>query len=74
MKEFSVTEYMIHYMEQNHMESKKVASETGISKEKLTKGYQEPLFADEFLTLCVYFGIRPEEVAKAMKIGDNRQK
>lgn len=61
-----VTDYMIDYMEKKHISAERLAKELDISTEKLDKEYEEPLLADEFLALCVWLRIRPEEIMMAL--------
>ena len=44
------------------MDAKALAVHAGIDVGKLQKDYKEPLNAEEFLSLCVCLGIRPEQV------------
>ncbi len=62
-----VTDYIISYMEENGISAAWAAEITGIPQEKITSGYTEPLYSDEFLTLCVRLFIRPEAVAEAIR-------
>lgn len=66
----SVTDYMIHYMKKNNIPAKQIAGELGIAEEKVTEGYEEPLYAEEFLELCVRLHLRPEDVAEAIRISE----
>ena len=73
MEESRVTEYILQYMKEHHILSSTLSRETGISEEKLVSEYKEALLADEFLRLCVYLKLSPEEIA--IKIHDpNQQK
>ena len=63
MGKSKVTDYMIRYIEENRMDAKSLA---GIDAGKLRKDYKEPLDAEEFLSLCAYLGIRPEQVQRML--------
>ncbi|MEG0962377.1 MAG: hypothetical protein RSD28_00020 [Lachnospiraceae bacterium] len=56
------TQWLADYMVQNHISSKKAAEELHISDDKLCVGTKQALEADEFMKLCVYLHIRPEEI------------
>ena len=71
MEESRVTEYILQYMKEHHILSSTLSRETGISVEKLVPEYKEALLADEFLRLCVYLKLSPEEIA--VKIHDPNQ-
>lgn len=71
MEESRVTEYILQYMKEHHILSSTLSRETGISEEKLVPEYKEALLADEFLRLCVYLELSPEEIA--VKIHDPNQ-
>lgn len=62
-----VTDYIIDYLEKNGIPAWEAAKIADIPREKLSRGYSEPLMADEFLELCVWLGIYPEEVAAAIR-------
>ena len=66
-----VTDYMTAYIDRMQISTVKIAEELGILEDKLHPGYEEPRWAEEFLELCVWLGIRPEEVAAA--ICDNKK-
>ena len=74
MYKSKVTDYMIAYLEKNKIEPEFAARSTGISAEKLRRGYRSPLDADDFLTLCIYLGIRPEEVREALAFSEAKLK
>ena len=61
MGKSKVTDYMIRYIEENRIDAKSLAAHAGIDAGKLRKDYKEPLDAEEFLSLCAYLGIRPEQ-------------
>lgn len=58
-----VTDYMISYIEKKHISAEQIEEELGIWADKMRPGYGEPLWAEEFLELCIWLGIRPEDVA-----------
>ena len=58
MGKSKVTDYMIRYIEENRMDAKSLAAHAGIDAGKLREDYEEPLDAEEFLTLC----LQPEQV------------
>ena len=53
MGKSKVTDYMIRYIEENRIDSKSLAAHAGID-------------AEEFLSLCAYLGIRPEQVQRML--------
>ena len=63
MEQSRVTEYILNYMKEHNILSSTISEQTGIPEEKLTAAYKEPLFADEFLRLCVFLHLSPEEIA-----------
>lgn len=62
-----VTDFMIDYMQKNDIYAPQMAAELEIPEEKFAEGYKEPLFADEFLELCIRLHLRPEDVASAIR-------
>lgn len=67
MEKSDVTEFFLKYFEENKIEKQKISEETGIVEEKLSRKYQEALTAEEFLRLCVFLSIQPEEVLAAIR-------
>mgnify|MGYP004596616867 CR=1 FL=1 len=63
MGESRVTEYMIKYLKDTGISSRKIAEQTKIPEDKLKPGYKEPLLADEFLRLCVLLKLSPEKIS-----------
>ena len=59
-----VTDYIISYVLEHQIPCEALAKETGVPMDKLMPGYQEPLLADEFLKICVYLKLRPEDITK----------
>lgn len=54
--------YLLEYVREHNMSSKGIEADTGINLEKIVLEEQE-LMADEFLRLCVYLNITPEEIS-----------
>jgi len=67
MGKSAVTDYFLNYFEKNRMNSKEISEKTGIKSHKLSKEYKTPLTAEEFLRLCVFLGISPEEIRKNLQ-------
>lgn len=57
-----VESYLWKYVRQNGIAADKVAMETGIDLEAMI-GEGKELVTDEFLELCAYLGITPDEVS-----------
>ena len=74
MSKSPVTEYMIAYLEENHVSPEDTARVLGIDEKKLKPDYPGPLDAEEFLELCVYLGICPEQVAQGIRKDFTQQK
>lgn len=70
MRLSNVTDYMIYYLRKNNISAKQIAGELGIAEEKITDGYEEPLYADEFLELCFRLQLRPEDIAAAIRVSE----
>lgn len=66
MVKSKVTDYIIGYLESYGIPAECVSKEVKVPQEKLKAGYQRPLSAEEFLELCVYLKIRPEDVWEAV--------
>ena len=64
MKKESVTKQLAEYLKNNQISTKQVAEHTGISEEKLLTDTTKTLNATEFLELCAYLNIQPEEINK----------
>lgn len=56
------TRYLAAYIYDNRISSGIVAERLNIPTEKLFPGTQESLTAEEFLKLCQYLRIRPENI------------
>lgn len=54
--------YLLQHMLEHHISSQKMEADTGINIEKLVSEKQE-LMADDFLRLCVYLHVTPEEIS-----------
>ena len=54
--------WLVEQMEQNHISAEVVADILGISLENLYVGTGELLDADDFLRICAYLHIRPEDI------------
>lgn len=55
-------QYILNYMTEHDVLNEKVKQETGIDMVEITKDNKE-LLADDFLKLCMYLGITPEEIS-----------
>lgn len=64
-----VTEYMIGYIREKRISSAWISEKTGIPEQKLKTDYIEPLYADEFLRLCVVLDLEPEKIASDIREG-----
>ena len=58
----NVTNRLANYIAQQHISSERVAKDTGVAIQKLVPGTEATLEAGEFLELCRYLGIRPEDM------------
>ena len=58
----NVTNRLANYIAQQHISPERVAKDTGVAIEKLVPETEETLEAGEFLELCIYLGIRPEDM------------
>lgn len=54
--------YLLEHMNSHHIPVKQVENDVGINMEQLVRE-EKDLKADEFLSLCVYLGIEPEEIS-----------
>lgn len=71
MEKSAITEFFLRFLWENKINIEWISEKTGISKEKLSKHYSEPLTAEEFLQLCVLLGITPEEVRCIIRQSEN---
>lgn len=53
--------YLLDYIEQSHITKERVQEVVGIDIEKLVINQQD-LDADDFLRLCVFLGVNPDDV------------
>ena len=53
--------YLLDYMMSRSITMEQVESDTGINMREFSDGKKD-LMADEFLQLCVYLGVRPEDI------------
>lgn len=67
MNKSRVTEYILAYMQEKGILASEISGQTQIPEEKLHPDYKEPLLAEEFLELCVFFRLSPEEIAKTIR-------
>lgn len=54
--------YLLEHITSHHIPVEQVENDIGINIEQLVREERD-LKADEFLTLCVYLGITPEEIS-----------
>lgn len=54
--------YLLEYVREHNMSSRGIEVDTGINLERIVMEEQE-LMADEFLRLCAYLNITPEEIS-----------
>ena len=67
MGKSAVTEFFLRYFEKNRINIEEISDITGIKKEKFSENYGKALSAEEFLKLCIFLKIKPEEVREAIK-------
>ena len=60
----NATKRLANYIAQQHISPERVAKDTGVAMEKLVPETKETLEAGEFLELCLYLGIRPEDMGE----------
>ena len=53
--------YLLKHVMQHNISMEQVEKETGIDMQKLKEGHQE-LMADDFIALCIYLGVNPDEI------------
>lgn len=68
LKKSSATLWLTEYLKNNRIPTGQVAEDTGILEEKLLIGTTKTLNATEFLTLCAYLNIKPEEVGRSSAV------
>ena len=59
--------WLADYMSEHGISIEMVERELKIPRIKLEVGTMEQLWADEFLRLCAYLNIRPEDILKDME-------
>lgn len=57
----NVSKKIAEYIEENELSVRKIADDTGVSEEKLLNK-SRPLNATEFLEICSYLNLRPEDM------------
>ncbi len=68
MEKSEVTEFFLKYFEKNRINEAWISEKTGIDRNKLSREYKESLTADEFLRLCAFLQIQPEEIMMIIKL------
>ena len=61
MDKLDVTEKMVRYIRSNNIEVEQVAKDTHISASKLRGETKDRLMGAEFLELCHYLNVKPED-------------
>lgn len=61
MDRLDVTDKMVQYIADNKIEVEQVAKDTRISASKLRGETRDRLMAAEFLELCRYLNVKPED-------------
>ena len=67
MEKSAVTEFFIEYITKNQINKEWISEKTGIALDKISEHYRMPLTAGEFLTLCAFLEVAPEEVIEYRK-------
>lgn len=67
----NATTWVLEKIDSRKMPIKKISEETKIAEHKLVLGTARKLNATEFLVLCAYLEIRPEEYYKDIKRKDD---
>ena len=62
MEKSAVTEFFLDYFEKNGIKKRWISEKTGIDEKKLSKEYEQSMTAEEFLRLCAFLEIQPEEI------------
>lgn len=57
----NVSEKIMEYIKINQLSVRKISEDTGVSEKKLLNK-SEPLNATEFLEICSYLDVRPEDM------------
>lgn len=58
----NATEWVANYIKEQSFSIEQIVSELQISEEKLRIGSEAELEAVEFLELCAYLGVTPEQI------------
>ncbi len=61
MDRLDVTDKMVQYIADNKIEVEQIAKDTHISASKLRGETRDRLMAAEFLELCRYLNVKPED-------------
>lgn len=61
MDKLDITNKIMEYIETNNISIEQIARDTQISSRKLRRETKERLMATEFLRLCQYLNVRPED-------------
>lgn len=60
MEKVNVTSKVIEYIKSNNISIDQIAKDTGIPASKLRGETRDPLMAAEFLRVCQYLNVKPE--------------
>jgi len=71
MEKSAVTEFFLEYFEKNRINRDYISENTGIEVEKISGNYRQPLTAEEFLKLCLFLGITPEQVQMHIRMSSD---
>lgn len=64
MNKSRVTEYILAYMQEKGISASEISEQTQVPEEKLHPDYKEPLLAEEFLELCVFYSYHRKRLQK----------
>ena len=67
MEKSAVTEFFLEYFEKNRISKMWISENTGIKISKISENYRQPLTGAEFLELCLFLNIKPEDVLEWIK-------
>ena len=62
MNRQTVTQRLVYYIRDNHIPVERIQADLGIPEGKLQYSEGEELTASEFLSLCQYLNIHPEQL------------
>lgn len=62
MNRQTVTQRLVYYIRDNHIPVERIQADLGIPEDKLQYREGEELTASEFLSLCQYLNIHPEQL------------